>query len=719
MSAHKSIDKICAVIVALTLVIALIFCNGQALGVSVTAHAIGYEKRIFDRTKVHTLDIVMNDWDSFIGTCESEEYSPCNVVIDGESVKNVGIRAKGNTSLSSVKSMDSSRYSFKIEFDQYDNTKSYHGLDKLCLNNIIQDNTYMKDYLAYTLMSDLGVDSPLCSYVYITVNGEDWGLYLAVEGIEDSFLQRNYGSKPGELYKPDSMSFGGGGPGNGKDFNMSDFMKKNSDEENDGGSSDDKTDTQSKGFGKGDFPDFSGGNMPDGMEIPEDFDPSSFDPSKMFGEVGKMPDMGGKGGFGGFGGMGSDDVKLKYIDDDIDSYSNIFNNAKTDVTKSDKKRLISSLKALSEGNNIDSTVNVNEVIRYFVVHNFLCNGDSYTGMMIHNYYLYEKDGQLSMIPWDYNLAYGSFQGGDASSSVNAAIDTPVSGDMSDRPMLAWIFDSEEYTEMYHELFAEFIDNTDFASLIDETAAMIDEYVEKDPTKFCTYEEFQKGVTAISQFCTLRAESVKGQLDGTIPSTSDGQSADSTALIDTSDLNVSDIGSMGSGGGFGGFGGKNFGRSDDNESKSSFSRSGSFKGKNSFGRSKNSDGEKSLQATNTSNRQPPSGKMPSDFDGNMPEGFDPNNIPDGEMPDGFDPSKMQDGEMPQGFDGNMPEGFTPPDKNDGDTDASKADNNKRPDMGNFPGMNGNAQKDMGMAYILLGVSTVVLLAGVVFALKFKR
>lgn len=164
----------------------------------------------------------MNDWDSFIETCENEEYSPCSVIIDGESCKNVGIRAKGNTSLSSVKTLGSKRYSFKIEFDHYESGKSYYGLDKLSLNNLIQDNTMMKDYLVYQMMADFGADAPLCSFVYITVNGEDWGLYLAVEGVEDSFLQRNYGSDSGELYKPDSMS-NGGGRGNGKDFNFEDF----------------------------------------------------------------------------------------------------------------------------------------------------------------------------------------------------------------------------------------------------------------------------------------------------------------------------------------------------------------------------------------------------------------------------------------------------------------------------------------------------------------
>ena len=179
MSTHKYIDRICVAAVVLSLLLTLLFMNGEALGLQSAGTVIGYENRLFDTARVHTIDIVMDDWDNFIETCQNEEYSPCNVVIDGESYKNVGIRAKGNTSLSSVAAMGSSRYSFKIEFDQYDSAKSYHGLDKLCLNNLIQDNTMMKDYLTYQMMNAFGVPSSLSSFVYITVNGEDWGLYLA------------------------------------------------------------------------------------------------------------------------------------------------------------------------------------------------------------------------------------------------------------------------------------------------------------------------------------------------------------------------------------------------------------------------------------------------------------------------------------------------------------------------------------------------------------
>lgn len=486
MSTHKHFDKICILFVVLALIITAVFVNGEAVGIKKASKVVQYEKRLFDTSEVHSIDIIMDDWDGFIETCENEEYETCSVVIDGEAFKNVAIRAKGNTSLSMVRSSDSSRYSFKIEFDHYDNTGNYYGLDKLSLNNLIQDNTYMKDYLTYRMMGEFGVAAPLCSFVNITINGEPWGVYLAVEAIEEAFLERNYGKDYGELYKPDSMSFGGG-RGNGKGFDMNAFLESENGESSNasmGGSFDfsNMTPPENSGRGnRGEMPQgmnpFSGGGMPDTGSMPNmgnmpdmgsmsdmfggsfnideeavrkaleeqgvdasvldgfDFENANMsdiqeilgklngvDIEKLFESVMGESDfefgsMGGPGdiagGFGGFGGMGSSDVKLQYIDDNASSYQNIFNNAKTDVSAADKSRLIEALKRLSENNDIENTVSVDDVIKYFVVHNYVCNGDSYTGAMIHNYYLYEDNGVLSMLPWDYNLAFGSFQSSDA------------------------------------------------------------------------------------------------------------------------------------------------------------------------------------------------------------------------------------------------------------------------------------------------------------------
>lgn len=566
MSTHKYIDRICCVVIALALILTVAFMNGSALGIQAPDSVIGYEDRLFDTSAVHTIEIVMDDWEGFLESCTDEEYVLCDLVIDGESCRNVAIRAKGNTSLTQVASYGNDRYSFKIEFDHYDSSITYHGLDKLCLNNMIQDNTYMKDYLTYQMMGAFGVDAPLCSYVYLTVNGEDWGLYLAVEGVEDAFLERNYGGESGELYKPDSMSMGGG-RGNGGAFDMEEWME---DRETDGTEDTLDPETFFQEMGDMGFSDTDGGlpEPPQGGAFDGGF-PESGDssgetaaeeaPELPAGEL--SPDgrqdsaaAGGRPFGGGMGGMmGSDDVSLIYTDDDYESYSNIFDSAKTDITDADKDRLIESLRQLNAGENIESVVDVDEVIRYFVVHNFVCNFDSYTGSMIHNYYLYEEDGRLSMIPWDYNLAFGGFQGGgDATSMVNYPIDTPVSGGTVDsRPMLAWIFASEEYTALYHQYFDEFLttyfESGCFQQLMAETEALIAPYVERDPTKFCTYEEFETGVDTLEQFCLLRAESIRGQLEGTIPATSDGQTEDSSSLVDASGIIISDMGTMNNGG----------------------------------------------------------------------------------------------------------------------------------------------------------------------------
>lgn len=525
MATSKHIDNICCIILAITLLFTFIFMNAGRFGiqaVAASASTSGYASRIFDPSEVHRIDIIMDDWDTFIDSCTNEEYADCTVTIDGETWRNVAIRAKGNTSLSSVEAYGNDRYSFKIEFDHYDSALNYYGLDKLCLNNIIQDNTYMKDFLTYRLMHEFGADAPLCSYTYITVNGEDWGLYLAVEGVEESFLKRNYGNDYGQLYKPDSMNMGGG-RGNGREFNMEEFPGPNSE------TSQNRPPAPLSGDNSQNRP-----------------------PAPLSDDNGQISDRPGKSSkppahFGME--MTSNDVSLIYTDDAFESYSNLFDNAKTDPSDNDKKRLIESLRKLNEAEEIENIVDIDEVIRYFVVHNFVLNFDSYTGSMIHNYYLYEENGRLSMIPWDYNLAFGGFGSwGDATELVNYPIDTPVSGGTTDsRPMLAWIFDKDEYTNLYHQYFGEFLaeyfDSGYFNSLIDSVSAMISPYVQKDPTRFCSYEEYERGVSTLQAFCLLRAESISGQLSGTIPSTSEGQSQDISSLVSAGEINVSDMGSM--------------------------------------------------------------------------------------------------------------------------------------------------------------------------------
>lgn len=349
------------------------------------------------------------------------------------------------------------------------------------------------------------MDSPLVSYVWLTINGEDHRLYIAIEDISEGYLNRVCDGE-GELYKPETEQLANMGQAGGI-------------------------------------------QQPDNMEMPE------------------MPQGGGKrmpGGNMGFG-SSSSGADLAYIDDEISSYSDIFDNAETDADEEAKMRVISALKGLAGENDLENYLNTEEIIRYFVAHNFILNYDSYTGNMLHNYYLYENDGKLSMLPWDYNLAFGGFSGNggesggvDTTSLVNTGIDTPLSGVTEEaRPMWNWIVSNENYLETYHSIFDSLIngyfESGKFESEIDSLYEMLYPYVEKDPSAFYSADEFTAAYKTMKEFCLLRAESIRLQLNGNLSTKSDEQ--DSSNQVDASGINIRSMGSQGGGredsaGGFG-------------------------------------------------------------------------------------------------------------------------------------------------------------------------
>ena len=118
----------------------------------------------------------------------------------------------------------------------------------------------------------------------------------------------------------------------------------------------------------------------------------------------------------------------------------------------------------------------------------------------------------------------------------------------------FVLQNEEYKARYHEYYNKLVNEYLYGGKFEETynriAGQIDELVKTDPNSMYTYEEYLNGIEVLYGAVMLRAESIKGQLDGTIPSTSEGQKADSSKLVDASHLNLSDLGQF-TRGGFGG------------------------------------------------------------------------------------------------------------------------------------------------------------------------
>ena len=614
MIAHKHATRLAALLMALAVCLCALaqgFAGGLAEAAGGTGVTMEYETKLFDTSEPISVNILIDeaDWQSMLENATAEEYVSCDVEINGTRFSSVGIRPKGNTSLSSIASdPDTDRYSFKLEFDHYVDGQTCYGLDKLILNNNYADATSMKEALVYDMFAFLGADASLYNYARVSVNGEYWGLYLALEAVEESFLLRNYGVNYGQLYKPEGMNMGGGKAGGNGGFSPDNLPNMD-------------------GFDPDNLPnrgDFGGEGMPDaGIYSP--------DGAPDFGEA---PDGDGQSGeanlaagWGGFSGMGSGGANLNYSDDDLDSYSTIWEGEVTDSGKKDHQRVVAALKSISAGENLEQVMDIDNLLLYMAVHIFSVNEDSLSGSMAHNYYLYESKGALNLIPWDYNLAFGGMHGGDATSMVNSAIDDAFSStDFFDTLMA-----NDEYLLAYHEclsrLVSEYVNGGGLDAFYTRTRSLIDELVRDDPTAFYTYDEYDQAAQTLYDLVKLRAQSIEAQLDGSISSTDSGRS-DSDALIDASAYSLQTMGSMNGsrGGGMGGqgFGGsaqRTFpgnrpnGQSAQTDDTASADTQRTFPGNPPGGQSAQTDDTASADAQPDGEQAPPSENAP----GNLPAG----------------------------------------------------------------------------------------------------
>ena len=169
---HKWYISIVSMVLSIMFVISVVFINSKGMATTNSVQATNLDT-VLDKDNITevNIDIDETDWKWLIENATDEEFRSCNITINGETFNNVGIRGKGNSSLNSVsRSSSPERYSFKIKFDKYVDGQTYKGIKSIVLNNIIQDNTSMKEYITYDLYKSLGVATPEMSYSNVKVN---------------------------------------------------------------------------------------------------------------------------------------------------------------------------------------------------------------------------------------------------------------------------------------------------------------------------------------------------------------------------------------------------------------------------------------------------------------------------------------------------------------------------------------------------------------------
>jgi hypothetical protein len=167
------------------------------------------------------IDLPAEDWDALrvqtrsvselFGTCLQEPfadpftYFPATVTVDGETLEDVGVRKKGF-----LGSLSTEKPSLKIKFNEYVSGQRLAGMKGLTLNNSRQDPSFLRQCLTYQTFTAAGVPASRCNFARVTVNGEDLGLFVHVEGGNKDFLERHFDDPEGNLYEGTLSDFRAG-----------------------------------------------------------------------------------------------------------------------------------------------------------------------------------------------------------------------------------------------------------------------------------------------------------------------------------------------------------------------------------------------------------------------------------------------------------------------------------------------------------------------------
>jgi len=190
-------------------------------------------------------------------------------------------------------------------------------------------------------------------------------------------------------------------------------------------------------------------------------------------------------------------------------YSTITEDLGTDENKTKLKNFIQTLNDMPDGEkgDIESVLDVDSALQYIAGNMVFGNYDSYSGDKGHNYMLYgDADGKFTVVPWDFNMSFNGYSGGGGrgtatgstttnTNATNVSVDAPVLGiSMENVPMINNLLAVPEYKEKYLGYVNELTDYMEgIQNRITDLADIIRPYIEADPTKFYTTEQFESNI----------------------------------------------------------------------------------------------------------------------------------------------------------------------------------------------------------------------------------
>lgn len=117
-----------------------------------------------------------------------------NAYID-ETVENVGVRLRGNTS------RNSNKKSFKLSFNTFEPGRKFYDVEKLNLNGEHNDPSIIRSKIAWDHYQQTGLETTRAAHCALYINDVYYGLYISVEHIDEEFLKNHFEDDSGNLWK--------------------------------------------------------------------------------------------------------------------------------------------------------------------------------------------------------------------------------------------------------------------------------------------------------------------------------------------------------------------------------------------------------------------------------------------------------------------------------------------------------------------------------------
>lgn len=152
---------------------------------------------LFDVDTVQRFDLTLDDDAVQSLRRDGTTYVHATFEHDNVVVEDVGLRIKGSSTLQSW----DGKPSLKIKFNEFVPGTRYATLERLTLNNMVEDPTQSKEVLAYWLWAQGGMVAPKASFAEVYVNGELFGLYTNLESTDDHFVKRYFADGTGNLWE--------------------------------------------------------------------------------------------------------------------------------------------------------------------------------------------------------------------------------------------------------------------------------------------------------------------------------------------------------------------------------------------------------------------------------------------------------------------------------------------------------------------------------------